>query len=122
MINTQYILLNWIIIVTQTQDWLHASNECWCKRKEAFSGPAQPGRMVDSFLKDHLWGSYRIGKGGVVFSFVLFCLIFKLFYCCSITVVCIFSLPLYPTPDKPTSLPCLHPPPWFCPCVIYNSS
>ena len=42
----------------------------------------------------------------------------KLFYCCSITVVCIFP----PTPSKPTSLPCFHPPPWFCPCVLYSSS
>ena len=48
--------------------------------------------------------------------------IFKLFYYCSITVVCIFSPPLYPTPAKPTSLACLHPPPWFCPCVLYSSS
>ena len=44
------------------------------------------------------------------------------FYCCSITVVCIFSPPLHPTPAKPTSLPHLHPPPWFCPCVLYSSS
>ena len=34
---------------------------------------------------------------------------FKLFYCCSITVVCIFSPPLYPTPAKTTSLPSFHP-------------
>ena len=27
-----------------------------------------------------------------------------------------------PTPAKPTSLPCVHPPPWFCPCVLYTSS
>ena len=33
----------------------------------------------------------------------------KLFYCCSITVVCIFSPPLPHTPSKPTSLPCFHP-------------
>ena len=57
-------------------------------------------------------------------TFILFYLfsIFKLFYCCSITVVCIFSPPLYPTPAKPTSLPCFHPPPWFCPCVLHSSS
>ena len=47
---------------------------------------------------------------------------FKLFYCCSITVVSIFSPPLYPTPAKLTSLPCFHPPPLFCPCVLYSSS
>ena len=34
-----------------------------------------------------------------------------------------FSLhPSPPTPAKPTSLPCFHPPPWFCPCVLYSSS
>ena len=43
-------------------------------------------------------------------------LIFKLFYCCLIRVVCIFSPPLYPPPAKHNSLPCFHPPPWFCPC------
>ena len=44
------------------------------------------------------------------------------FYCYSITVVCIFSPSLHPTPAKPTSLPHLQPPPWFCPCVLYSSS
>ena len=48
--------------------------------------------------------------------------IFKLFYCCSVTVVCIFFPSLDPTPAKPTSLPCFHPPPWFCLCVLYSSS
>ena len=47
---------------------------------------------------------------------------FLSFYCCSITVGCIFSPPTYPTPDKPTSLPCLHRPPCFCPYVLYSSS
>ena len=47
---------------------------------------------------------------------------FKSFYCYSITVVCIFSPPLHPTPSEPPSLPHLHPPPWFCPCVLYSSS
>ena len=27
-----------------------------------------------------------------------------------------------PTPAKPTSFPCFHPPPWFCPGVLYSSS
>ena len=31
--------------------------------------------------------------------------IFQLFYCCSVTVVCIFFPLLCPTPDKPSSLP-----------------
>ena len=52
----------------------------------------------------------------VVFSF------FLNFYCYSITVVCLFSPSLHPTPAEPTSLPHLHPLPWFCPCVLYSSS
>ena len=55
------------------------------------------------------------------FYFILFS-IFKLFYFCSITVVCILPPPLYLTPAKPTSLPCFHPPPWLCPRVLYSSS
>ena len=51
-----------------------------------------------------------------------FNLIFKNFCCYSITVVCIFSPSTHPIPAKPTSLPCLHPPPLFCPCVLYSSS
>ena len=47
---------------------------------------------------------------------------FKLFYCCSITVICISPLPLPSTTAKPTSLPCFHLPFWFCPCVFYSSS
>ena len=38
------------------------------------------------------------------------------FYCYSITVVCLFSPSLCPTPAERTSLPHLQPPPWFCPC------
>ena len=33
-----------------------------------------------------------------------------------------FLPPLPPTLSKPTSLPCFHPPPWFCLCVLYSSS
>ena len=44
------------------------------------------------------------------------------FYCYSITVIWLFSPSLHPTPAKPTSHPHLHPPPWFCPCVLYSSS
>ena len=33
-----------------------------------------------------------------------------------------FSPSLHTTPAKPTSLPHPHPPPWFCPCVLYSSS
>ena len=44
------------------------------------------------------------------------------FYCYSSTVVSHFSSSLHPTPTEPTSLPHLHPPPWFCPCVLHSSS
>ena len=33
-----------------------------------------------------------------------------------------FPPPLPPTPAKPTSLSCFHPPPWFCLCVLYSCS
>ena len=42
------------------------------------------------------------------FPFLFF---FCNFYCYSITVACIFSPSLHPTPAEPTSLPHLHPPP-----------
>ena len=54
----------------------------------------------------------------LLFSFSFF---YKLLYCCSVTVVCIFSPPLLPNPAKPISLPCFYPLPWFCPCVLYSS-
>ena len=45
-----------------------------------------------------------------------------IFDCYSITVVWLFSPSLHPTLAKPSSLPHFHPPPWFCPCVLYSSS
>ena len=49
--------------------------------------------------------------------------IFKKFiYFYSVTIVCIFSPSLHPTPASPTSLLYLYPPPWFCPCVLYSNS
>ena len=56
-----------------------------------------------------------------IYSLISFSLIL-IFYCYSITVLCLFSPSLHPTPAEPTSLPQLHPPPWFCPCVLYSSS
>ena len=54
-----------------------------------------------------------------IFIFIFFLLFFFIFfYCYAITVVCLFSPSLYPTPGEPTSLPPLHPPPWFCLCVL----
>ena len=59
------------------------------------------------------------------FSYVVVFFFLKMFFffnCYSITVVCLLSPSLHPTPAKPASLPHLHPPPWFCPCVLYSSS
>ena len=45
-------------------------------------------------------------------DFYLFMYLFIFnFYCYSITVICLFSQSLHPTPAEPTSLPHLHPPP-----------
>ena len=52
----------------------------------------------------------------------LFFFLILIFYCYSITVVCLFSPSLHPTPAEPTSLPHLHPSPSFCACVLYSSS
>ena len=41
----------------------------------------------------------------------------KKIYCCSITVVCLFSPSLHPTPPESTSFPLD-----FCPYVLYSSS
>ena len=36
--------------------------------------------------------------------------------------MCLFSPSLHPTSAEPPSIPNLHPPPWFYPCVLYSSS
>ena len=56
------------------------------------------------------------------FNLIFNCFLFFNFNCYSITVVCLFSPSLHPTPAEPTCLPHLYPPPWFCPCVLYSSS
>ena len=83
---------------------------------DILEGSVPPNSIFCLLLKDRAW------KSGAIFFFLFFSSIFQLFYCCSITVVCIFSPPLYPTPAKPISLPCFHPSPWFCPRVLYSSS
>ena len=54
----------------------------------------------------------------------LFVCLFKLFYCCSITVFCIYSPTTPPSqPNPPPSLASTpHPPLWFCSCVLYSCS
>ena len=52
----------------------------------------------------------------------IYLFIIKKFFCYSITVVCLFSSSLHPIPAETPSLPHLHPPPWFGPCVLYSSS
>ena len=58
----------------------------------------------------------------VVVVVLCFFMFYFYFYCYSVTVVCLFSPSLHPTPAEPTFLPHLHPPSWFCPCVLYSSS
>ena len=45
----------------------------------------------------------------------------KLLYCCSITIICIFSPPLPPPQPNPPPSPASTLPRWFCPCVLYSS-
>ena len=68
--------------------------------------------FLPSFL--HRQPSKKIAKEFILFYFN--------FYCYSITVVCLVSPSLHPIQGELTSLPHLHPPPWFCPCVLYSSS
>ena len=80
----------------------------------------QTAKYHFSFLLDP-WDCYFVFF--VVVCFCLFLLFFNFyFYCYSITVVCLLSPSLHCTPAEPTSLPHLHPPPWFSPCVLYSSS
>ena len=63
-------------------------------------------------------------------SYVLLTLCFLQFISVSAHLFLFFFLLLFnysclhflPNPAKPTSIPHLHPPPWFCPCVLYSSS
>ena len=61
-----------------------------------------------------IWGKFTVSETKI------FLITFIYFY--SVTIVCIFSPSLHPTPASPTFLPHLYPPPWFCPCVLYSSS
>ena len=86
--------------------------------------PACP-TLLSSLLFPHSTYLTQLKKYIVIFIYFdnkFFIFKKKLLYCYSIIVVCIFSPPLPPTPAKPTSLPCFHPPPWFCPWVLYSSS
>ena len=66
------------------------------------------------FIKKFIWASGQDGGVGrhsvppcttkrrtTIYLFIYF----KIFYCYSITVVCLFSRALHPTPAEPTSLP-----------------
>ena len=84
-------------------------NQFWCLHPLHFGGvwrdkveePVEKGNICKIFKKDFIY-------------------LFNLF--CPVTIVCIFSPTLHPTPDSLTSFSHLHPPPWFCPCVLYSSS
>ena len=81
----------------------------------------------ESELSEKGFGKYNNTDGGSVkFLFTNTISVFSNFilnfYCYSTTVVCLFSPSHHPTSAEHTSLPCLHPPPWFCPYVLYSSS
>ena len=70
-------------------------------------------------LSSFFFHCFQITFNMSLFYFILFLIILLLF-----SYSCLHFLPNtpHPTPAKPTSLPCFHPPPWFCPCVLYSSS
>ena len=73
--------------------------------------------IVECKLKNTYGFKYhRYADHSQIFTFYF---LFLNFYCYSITVGCIFSPSLNSTSAEPTSLPHLHPPTWFCPCVLY---
>ena len=88
-----------------------------------YSPPVLPGRRAEPIRKSirglndtqlpALLNQVSLGKLRFLFFFLNF-------YCYSIT--CLFSPSFHPTPAEPTSLPHLHTPPWFCPCLLYSSS
>ena len=74
------------------------------------------------FVEEAIFAPFYAPAYFVKYFFSFFFSFFFFFYCYSITVVCLFAPSLHPTPAEPTSLPPLHPPSWFCPCVLYSSS
>ena len=73
--------------------------------------------LIEKVIYQYLPKNPSKGQPSRHLAYYLFFLILIL-YCYSITVVCLFSPSLHPTPAEPTSRPNLHPPPWFCPCVL----
>ena len=61
---------------------------------------------------------FQILKDILLYIIYLFIYLNLFIYFYSVTIVCIFSPSLHPTPASPTSLPHLYPPPWFCPCLL----
>ena len=64
-------------------------------------GVAQDVLSTSGFKDVHI----RFIKPRLTLSVLLFVFFFFFFYCYAITVVCLFSPSLYPTPGEPTSLP-----------------
>ena len=93
----------------------------YCLLGPSLKQKRQKLKCIKCFLKNNVFLKYATNTFYYLYI-KLFFYSFKNFYCYLVTVVRIFSLSLCPTPVKPTSLPHLHPPPWFCPCVCYSSS
>ena len=87
-----------------------------CMRTSALNSSSSSGQIYIYFYC--MWYIFCM-----IYIFLLNHIIsFFNFNCYSITVVCLFSPSLHTTPAETTSLPHLHPSPWFCPCVLYSSS
>ena len=66
------------------------------------------------------WNSHWVPP---FFSVVHWAFFFNFNFVLLFNYSCVPFLPFPPpTPAEPTSLPHLHPTPWFCPCVLYSSS
>ena len=126
---------------------LRAQRDATVRSHDPFSGGERPGEIQGYALQPVVFGSFSLVLPRLLYLLVIctflyyantfirfnsnflvlgvMCYLFKIFfnfYCYSITVVCLFSPSLHPTPTEPTSLPHLHPPPGFCPRVLCSSS
>ena len=81
--------------------------------------------LFQNFLLKLLGGFFLlIGPRGIQMILFLFFsqLLFFIYFLKFLLLFKYSCMPFLPTPAKPTSLPHLHPPPWFCPCGLYSSS
>ena len=83
----------------------------------------QQVRKTRPVLSSSLKRNIRRTRGAAFFffTFYFFFPIFK--FLLLFNYSCLHFLPISPPHPSQTHLPpCFHPPPWFCPCVLYSSS